>query len=150
MSHETWQLVNSFKCLLPYTIFYFKDFLQFISWKKFVYQNKFYVEINFTMIWLPCNIDYYSLGIKELNKLHGRRHGMYLNSIINGKQGSDCRLLLSFYYGFSEFLLIYLLNWALNNFSDYSWKILCDISYNEIIKKKLFHSFTVCLLYFSN
>ena len=30
VSHETWQLVNSFECLLPYTVLDIKDFLKFI------------------------------------------------------------------------------------------------------------------------
>ena len=32
--HETWQLVNSFECLLPYTVLDIKDFSQFNSLKK--------------------------------------------------------------------------------------------------------------------
>ena len=31
VSHETWQLVNGFECLLPYVILDIKDFFQFIS-----------------------------------------------------------------------------------------------------------------------
>ena len=34
MSHETWQLVNSLECLLPYTVLHMKDFSQFISLKN--------------------------------------------------------------------------------------------------------------------
>ena len=34
VSHETWQLVNSFECLLSYTVLIYKDFLQFILFKK--------------------------------------------------------------------------------------------------------------------
>ena len=30
VSHETWQFLNSFKCLLPYAVLDIKDFLQFI------------------------------------------------------------------------------------------------------------------------
>ena len=34
VSHETWQLVISFECFLPYTVLDIKDFLQFILFKK--------------------------------------------------------------------------------------------------------------------
>ncbi len=34
VSHKIWQLVNSFECLLPYTVLDIKDFLQLISLKK--------------------------------------------------------------------------------------------------------------------
>ena len=34
VSHETWQFINSFKCLLPYAVLDIKDFLQFNSLKK--------------------------------------------------------------------------------------------------------------------
>ena len=34
VSHETWQFVNSFECLLPYIVLDVKDFLKSISLKK--------------------------------------------------------------------------------------------------------------------
>ena len=34
VSHETWQLINSFECRLPYAILDIKGCLQFISFKK--------------------------------------------------------------------------------------------------------------------
>ena len=47
VSHETWLLVNSFKCLLPYTVLDIKYFLQFISVRK--YLTQIYIKI-----WLVC------------------------------------------------------------------------------------------------
>ena len=41
--HETWQLVNSFECLLPYTLIDIKDFLQFNLLKKMFYSNIFHL-----------------------------------------------------------------------------------------------------------
>ena len=49
VSHETWQLVNSFECLLPHTVLDIKDFLQLIL-KKMFNSYIFYCEINFTII----------------------------------------------------------------------------------------------------
>ena len=34
VSHETWQLINSFECRLPYTVLDIKGSLQFFSFKK--------------------------------------------------------------------------------------------------------------------
>ena len=34
VSHETWQLINSFECRLPYAVLDIKGCLQFISFKK--------------------------------------------------------------------------------------------------------------------
>jgi len=47
VSHETWQLLNSFECLLPYAIQDVKDFLQFTSLKNLLLKyillwNQFY------------------------------------------------------------------------------------------------------------
>ena len=43
VSHETWQLVNSFGCRLPYTVLGIKGCLQFISF------NKSFAQIYFTL-----------------------------------------------------------------------------------------------------
>ena len=64
VSHKTWQLVNSFECLLPYTVLIYKDFLQFILLKKIFYSNIFKFKIIFTKIWLSYNIFCYSLWYK--------------------------------------------------------------------------------------
>ena len=58
VSHETWQLVNSFECLLPFQVLYIKDFC-----------SLFCFEINFIIIILPSNVFIILFGIKELNKL---------------------------------------------------------------------------------
>ena len=58
VSQETWQLVNGFECLLPYTVLDIKDFMQFISLKKTFYSNIFYFKISFTIKWLPSSIWY--------------------------------------------------------------------------------------------
>ena len=48
VSHETWYLVNSFECLLPYTVLYINDFFQFISLKNHLHKC--------TLIWNQfCN-----------------------------------------------------------------------------------------------
>ena len=68
VSDETWELVNSFECLLPYQLLYFKDFFQFILQKIF-YSILFCFEINFIIIILPNDVLIILFGVKELNKL---------------------------------------------------------------------------------
>ena len=51
VSHETWQLVNSFECLLPYTVLDVKDSLQFYSLKKSFTQIYFTLKYNMTAMW---------------------------------------------------------------------------------------------------
>ena len=50
VSHEIWQLVKSFKCLLPHIVLDIKDFFQIISLKKCLTSSLDYCEINFTII----------------------------------------------------------------------------------------------------
>ena len=64
VSHETWQLVNSCECLLPYTVLIIKDFSLFNSLKKIFYSNKLYFYINISIISLPWNIFIILFGIK--------------------------------------------------------------------------------------
>ena len=67
VSHETWQLVNSFECRLPYTVLDSKGFMQFISVKKSFAQ--IYFRINFSITWLLYNISIIVFGIKQSNKI---------------------------------------------------------------------------------
>ena len=50
----------------------FKTFCSLFSFKK-LYSNIFYLEINFTIIWMPLNIYYYSLWITNNLIYYGRR-----------------------------------------------------------------------------
>ena len=68
MSHETWQVVNSFECRFPYTVLDIKGCLQFILFKK-----------SFVQIYILLTYDSYiiflllSLVLKNLTN-YGRRH----------------------------------------------------------------------------
>ena len=69
VSHETWQLVNSFECLLPYSVLIYKDFLQFISLQKSFTQiyftlKQFYFKYNWQIILFIILFD-----INQLKKL---------------------------------------------------------------------------------
>ena len=55
VSHETWQLVNSFECHLPYTVLDIEDFFLVKFVFKIFNSNIFYFEINFTVRWLPAH-----------------------------------------------------------------------------------------------
>ena len=67
VSHETWQLVNSFDCLLTYTVLDIKGcLLQIISFKTIFCSTIFYFEVNFTTIYELNNL---CICIKQLNKL---------------------------------------------------------------------------------
>ena len=73
VSHETWQLVNSFECLLPYAVLDIKIFLQFILLKIFLLKyilliNQFYYNMG-TMKYLLL----FSLATNNLT-YYGRRH----------------------------------------------------------------------------
>ena len=59
VSHETWQLVNSFECLLPYTVLDIKDFLQFISLKNLLLKNL--LLWNQSKLFTNCNVSWYTL-----------------------------------------------------------------------------------------
>ena len=69
VSHETWQLVNSFERLLPYTVLYIEDFSQFISLKKSFSQIFFTLKSN--LLFYKCHMILFIIlfGIKPLNKL---------------------------------------------------------------------------------
>jgi len=58
VSDETWQMVNSFECLLPNTLLNIKDFLQFIALKIFFDQIYFTLKsIYYNMTSkIPCVI----------------------------------------------------------------------------------------------
>ena len=61
VSHETWQLGNSFQCLLPwYCISYFRHFAVYFV-KQIFYLNIYLLEINFPIILLPFSISYHHL-----------------------------------------------------------------------------------------
>ena len=64
VSHETWQLVNSFEWVLNWIL---KTFYCSFRWKNIFSSNLFYFEINFTIIWLPYNIFIILFSIKQLN-----------------------------------------------------------------------------------
>ena len=73
VSHETWQLVKSCQCLLPYAVLDIIDFLQFITLKKtllkyILLRNQFYYNIT--------DIKYFLLFSLVTNNLtyYGRRH----------------------------------------------------------------------------
>ena len=57
VSHETWQLMNSFKCLLPYAVLDIKHFLQFISLKIY-YSNSLYL-----LLWNQFYYNIYLQGV---------------------------------------------------------------------------------------
>ena len=69
VSHETWQLVNCFECLLPYAVLDINDFLHFIS------RRKPFNQIDFTLksilLLYDCHILFFVIlfGIKQLYKL---------------------------------------------------------------------------------
>ena len=50
MSHETWQLVKSFECLLSYAVLNIKDFAAYLVFKKLLkyilLRNQFYYNMN--------------------------------------------------------------------------------------------------------
>ena len=68
VSRETLQLVNSFECLLPYILLDNKDFLEFISLKKFFLLKYILLWNNVTIKWLPYNMLLLSL-VSNINKL---------------------------------------------------------------------------------
>ena len=68
VSHDTWQLVNSFECRLPYTVLDIKGFLAVYFVKKIFCSNILDFEINFTIIWLLYNIFIIVFPIKQLKK----------------------------------------------------------------------------------
>ena len=73
VSHETWQLVNSFECRLPYIVLYINRCLQFVSFKKS------FAQICFTLnLILLCYNSYIIFLLLSLvwNNLtnYGRRH----------------------------------------------------------------------------
>ena len=73
VSHETWQLVDSFECLLSYQVLYIKGCLQFMLLKIF-YSKMFCFEINFIIIILPSDVFLlFSFVLKNLTN-YGRRH----------------------------------------------------------------------------
>ena len=69
VSHESWQLVNSFECLLTYTLLDIKDFSQFISLKDSFSQICFTLKSN--LLFYECHIIFFNIlfGIKQFNKL---------------------------------------------------------------------------------
>ena len=89
VSHETWQLVNSFECLLPWTVLDIKHFFAVYFVNKIFYSNIFHFEINFTIIWLPHNIFIILFGIKQLNKLWKKTFiKLFTNSVMF--RGTPC------------------------------------------------------------
>ena len=68
--HETWQLVNSFECLLLWTVLDIKHFLHFV----YIYSYMFYFVINLTIIH-NCRTTFLLFSLVSINlKNDGRRH----------------------------------------------------------------------------
>ena len=66
---KTSELVNSFECLVPYTVLIYKDILQFILLKKSFTQIYFHLKSILQLY--DCHILFFVIlfGIKQLNKL---------------------------------------------------------------------------------
>ena len=73
VSHETWQLVNSFECLLPYIILDIKDFFQFISLTNSFTQIYFTLKSIFYKMTAMLYFLLFSFVSKNLTN-YGRRH----------------------------------------------------------------------------
>ena len=75
VSQDTWQLVNSFECLLPPTVLDIKDLLQFVSLKKCLTHIYFTLKLIllYYELWLLYNILLMSLVLNTLTNC-GRRH----------------------------------------------------------------------------
>ena len=67
VSHETWQLLNSFWMSSSYTVLDIRGCLQFFFVKKSFAQ--IYFRINFAITWLLYNISIIVFGIKQSNKI---------------------------------------------------------------------------------
>ena len=73
VSHETWQLVNGFECLLPYIILDIIDFFQFISLTNSFTQISFTLKSIFYKMTAMLYFLLFSFVSKNLTN-YGRRH----------------------------------------------------------------------------
>ena len=73
VSHETWQLVNGFECLLSYSILNIKDFFQFISLTNSYTQICFTLKSIFYKITAMLYFLLFPFVSKNLTN-YGRRH----------------------------------------------------------------------------
>ena len=96
MSHETWQLVNGFECLLTYIVLDIKDFFQFISLTNSFTQIYFTLKSIFYKMTAMLYFLLFSLVWKNLTN-YGRRHlklftnchvswdTLYIHCLVNSK-----------------------------------------------------------------
>ena len=126
MSHETWQLVNSLECFLPYTVLIYKNILQFILFKKIFYfcyfllfslvsnsltngSRHFKLFTNCHVSWdtlylKPANIwCIYSKQILKIKRNTSRLQILYKNYVNNEENGHFNSLRL-FCYKYLRFL----------------------------------------------
>ena len=88
VSHETWQLVNGFECLLSYIILDILDFFQFILLTNSFTQIFFTLKSIFYKMTAICYISNFSLLYQRTYKLW-RRHLKYSPTVMF--RGTPCK-----------------------------------------------------------
>ena len=90
--HETWQLANSFECLLPYTVLIYRLFAVYFVWL-------FWFKIIFTIIWLPYNMFCYSLWYQTAKQIMYMHHEWVISQKMSNTlyQNTNYRKVKIFY-----------------------------------------------------